>query len=129
MESTDHFAGTWTRARTWSAVERTFDNVVTFDCQNLVATGSTQGTAALIASDTVNATSTGANQGIILPAACNRIVVKNANSSPGNAINVYPPSGAKISSSLANVAVPLPAGNIVMFVEITSTQWNVLTLS
>ena len=128
-KTTAHFASTWTRPRSWTAVEQTVDNVISFLCQNLTAAGTTQGTAAAIASDTVNATSSSPNQGVILPSGCYRVIVTNGNSPGGNSINVYPPSGAKISALSTNQASPLAQGSTVMFLEVTSTQWRVVALS
>jgi hypothetical protein len=105
------------------------DNVIGFNCGTLVATGTTQGTAALIASDTVSVTSTGANQGIILPAGCYRVVVRNQNTAGGAAINVYPPSGAKIGGTTTNTPVNLAAQAGILLCEVTATQWTAAALS
>jgi hypothetical protein len=103
------------------------ENVVTFTCSSYVAAGTTQGTATLIAADTATITSTGLNQGVILPAGCYRVILRNVNAT--NAIFVYPPSGAKFGTSPANTPISLIAGGVVMYAEISGTQWDFVTMS
>jgi len=103
--------------------------VLAFNCGTLVATGSTQGTAAAIATDTVSCTSTGANQGVILPAGCYRIIVWNNNAGGGNSIKVYPPSGAQILGLGTNNPATVAAGFAVQFVEIDATHWRTVNVN
>jgi len=100
------------------------DNVTAFDCQPLVATGSTQGTAAAIASDTVDATSTGTGQGCILPGGCYRIHFWNNNAGGGNPIAVYPPTGGTIDGSTVNAPTTVGPQTSKMFLEVTSGKWR-----
>jgi hypothetical protein len=97
--------------------------LTSFSCSTVVAAGSTQGTATAINDDSVSATSTGSGQGVILPAGCYRIVVRNANGLGGNSINVYPPSGASLGTLPTNTALSINAGQSVLCCEVTSTQW------
>lgn len=124
LQTSAAYAASWDREHQWSAGILSVDNVTNFNCGTIVAAGTTQGTATAIANDTVSATSTGANQGIILPAGCYRVVVHNANAGGGNGIIVYPPSGAKIGSNSTNQGVMVAAQGAAEFVEITSTQWR-----
>lgn len=103
--------------------------VQTFSCGAQVAAGSTQGTATLITFDTVSATSTGVNQGLILPAGCYRVVVRNNNSPGGNAITVYPPAGANIAGGSTNAGVLIGANSSAGFIEITATHWATFAVS
>jgi hypothetical protein len=113
----------------WAGTGTEVEGVTTFDCSAQVAAGSTQGTATLISHDTISATSTGANQGLILPAGCYHVTVFNANSLGGNTINVYPPSGAKINPGVTNAASPLAPQACVQYVEITATLWRSISLT
>ena len=119
-----HYSDAWRDESAWSAVGITRDNVTTFTCATLVATGSTQGTAAALAADDTSVTSTGVAQGVILPAQCARLVVRNANGVGGNTILVYPNSGATITTSLVNVGTPISAGAALGFVEFSATHWG-----
>jgi hypothetical protein len=129
VETTDHFAAAWRQERSWSVVEHTTDNVTTFTCGTIVAAGSTQGTATAIATDTVGVTSTGVNQGVILPAGCYRVTVRNNNAGGGNNINVYPPTGAKLAAILANMPFSLAAQGAYLFIEVSTTQWDYVQLT
>lgn len=84
-------------------------SMVTYGCGDVVAAGSTQGTATSLPNDNNRVTSTGANQGVILPAGCYRIYVRNNNSIGGNSIKVYPPTGGTISGGATNAADTLGA--------------------
>jgi hypothetical protein len=103
--------------------------MTTFGCSTIVAAGINQGTATMIGNDTVSATSTGAGQGVILPAGCFRVIVRNSNAGGGNPINVYPPSGAKIAALATNQAQVVIAGGCTMFAEITATQWDYVVMT
>ena len=103
--------------------------MIAFDCGSLVATGSTQGTAAAIANDTVSITSTGVGQGAILPGGCYRVLARNSNALGGNNISVYPPSGATIGTALVNVAVPVTPQNSILFIEISATHWAFVSVT
>jgi hypothetical protein len=108
-------------------VSQESENVVTFTCSSYVAAGSTQGTATLIAADTATITSTGVGQGVILPAGCYRVVLRNLNAV--NQIAVYPPSGAKLGAVAINTALPLAAGATFLYCEVSATQWDYVALT
>jgi hypothetical protein len=128
-KDTANYPVTWSHERQITVIETTRDNVIAFNCGTLVATGTTQGTAAAIAFDCVSVTATSTNNGVILPAGCYRIVVENDTAPGGATVNVYPPSGAKISGGTVNASFPVSVGGVVEFFEITATQWRQRTLS
>jgi hypothetical protein len=105
------------------------DNVQVFNCGSLVATGSTSGNATAIIYDTVFATSTGGSQGLILPAGCYRVAVWNNNPNGGNAINIYPPAGAAISTGTTGAAFSLTAHSGILLCEIANNLLRIATLS
>jgi hypothetical protein len=103
------------------------ENVVTFTCGTLNGAGTLQGTAAPIVSDTVLVTPTALNTGVILPAGCYRVVVWNLSATVP--LLVYPPTGARISNGSTNAALTVSTGAGIMFVEMSSTQWRIVTVS
>jgi hypothetical protein len=92
----------------------------------LAAAGTNQGTAAAITVDTVDVTGADGTKGVILPSRAGAIVVIR-NGSGLNALKIYPPSGAQISSLGANVADGL-TGGARTYVRANSTQWYTQSL-
>ncbi len=102
------------------------ENVTTFQCAAISAAGSTQGTATAITSDNVNVTTVGAGQGVILPAGCYRVTVRN---SGANTLKVYPPSGAALGPNGTNNAANVNVGSGLLCVQISSTIWMLSSLT
>lgn len=96
--------------------------------QAIVAAGTTQGTATAITANTAIVTTTGAGQGVVLPATAGaRVAVMNNDST--NSISVYPQSGAKISGNVTNAAITVSIGHGVLLVWFSSTQWLQVALN
>jgi len=93
-------------------------SIQSYGCATIVAAGSTQGTATNITTDHVAVTSTAANQGIILPAGCYLIAVRNNDLPLGSpSINIYPPVGGKIGIGATNAPLALTQGNKVLLLS------------
>ena len=67
-------------------------------------------------------TSTGTGQGVTLPTAAAGLEIEIANIG-GNAINVYPATGASIDGAAVNVAISVPAGATWTGEASSATQW------
>lgn len=111
----------------------TYEEIVplyTFGCNTIAATGTTQGTAALVGDDNVTVTTADAsNTGIILPDGCYRIFVKNPNANP-RAIQVYPPSGQQFRSNATNASQNVNAGESYFFIRVAGeTRWEFVQFS
>lgn len=88
-----------------------------FSTNQIVATGTNLATAAALTVDTAYATSTGSNQGIVLPAALPGADITIFNASANN-ILVYPPSGTTINGT--STALTLPPGVIMQSVGVAA---------
>ena len=94
----------------------------------LAAAGSVQGDAAAITTDAVRVTGADSTKGVILPnTAAGLVVVWNDASIP-DALKVYPPSGALFAASSTNTPLTQNAGEIILYVRVTSTVWTTQAL-
>jgi len=108
---------TITQLKTGLGVPATADTAAT----GLTATGTTQGTALALTTETSDVTTVAANTGVILPAYVQtgaRFVVRNRGA---NTLKVYPPTGVAINALGANVAYSIPFGGTATFVWVSST--------
>jgi hypothetical protein len=89
----------------------------------VTANGTTQGTATAITKsiNIVSTVASGAN-GVVLPTAIAGMTIYITNTS-GNALNVFPASGASINSGSANASISQGAGATLHYIAPTSTQW------
>lgn len=86
------------------------------------AAGATQGTATALTTE-INVVSTvSVGQGVRLPTAVAGMTIYVVNTN-ANSLNVYPASGATISSLALNTAYSQPTGAMVQYVATSSTQW------
>jgi hypothetical protein len=92
-----------------------------FACGTLTATGSTQGTAAAIVKDHTDVTTGTLQFGVILPSACDRLVIHNVG--PSLSCTVYPPVGESISPNMVNVGFSVLNGQTYMFVRQANGVW------
>lgn len=99
-----------------------------FSVASVVAAGTTQGTATPISKDinVVTSSTTGVNDGVILPVTTggNKIVVINQDGV--DAVKVYPALGVSINGASANAAYSLAAGARLEFVSISASLWYTL---
>lgn len=104
---------------------------VSYTCADVTATGSDQTSATEIGDDNVNVTSTADLQGVRLPSACGRFLVRNANSGiTMYNVKVYPPTGGTISGGSTNAPVTLfPGSNPVLFVTWNHLDWRQVSTS
>lgn len=92
----------------------------------LVAAGTTQGDAAAITTDTVVVSGADGTTGVILPSTEAGMICVITNSDVTNALNVYPPSGAAISSGSTDAAYLLLANTTNVFLRMSTTQWRLI---
>jgi len=93
---------------------------VLFSSATLLATGSSQGTAAQITAD--NSFVTGGSGGVILPAATTGREVSITNTS-GVSINVYPATGHLIETSAQNIPTVLPNNATLGLIAKSGNNW------
>lgn len=89
----------------------------------LAATGSVQGDAALLVGRTTTVTAADATKGVILPA-YGQVTTRGAWVVYNNAaavLKLWPPTGASIGTTGANLNVTLAAGQCSVFVPVSST--------
>lgn len=99
---------------------------VSYSCASLTATGTGQSDAAEIGDDNVEVTSTADNQGVRIPNACGRFLVRNANTGMSlfNVI-VYPPTGGSMASPDFGAGKKLfPGSSPVLFVTTDHVNWH-----
>lgn len=90
---------------------------------SLTATGSTQGTALLLAADVNVVTTTAASTGVILAAGASpgdETVVKNLGAST---LSIYPATGESIDAIAANGAYSLATTKSVILIKTSATRW------
>lgn len=88
----------------------------------IVATGSTQGDATILAKD-INVVSTVlSGQGVVLPTAIAGMMISITNTS-ANSLLVYPAFGAAINSLSTNAAITHSPGATLIYLAPTTTQW------
>jgi hypothetical protein len=121
--ATDTLAALGT-VQTWTA-NQTINAYLINQEKSYTAAGTTQGTATAITSQIVFITAGGATNGVILPSVPDgtSIVVNNT---LGNAVLVYPNSGANIDGGSANIAITLNAnlGVTYTYQSSTTTWWS-----
>lgn len=89
---------------------------------NLVAAGTTQGTATLVTADWSQFTTVPANSGCIL---ANQLGLAQTIFNAGaNTLKVYPPSGATIDALGLNNPYSLPVGKMQTFYQLSTTVFN-----
>jgi hypothetical protein len=89
---------------------------------SLVAAGSTQGDATILAKD-INVVSTvSSGQGVVLPNALAGMMISITNTS-ANSLLVYPATGAAINSLSTNTAFTHGPGATLIYLAPTTTQW------
>lgn len=91
----------------------------------LTATGTTQGTALLLAADYNEVSTVAAGSGVVMPATSSgaSITVWNRGA---NALKVYPPSGGAINGLSANAPFVIMAGYSNTFEATSSTQFRIV---
>jgi hypothetical protein len=109
-----------------AVAETIFVPLTSFNCSNIAAAGTTQGTAAPIGNDQVRVTGANGTAGVILPSGCYRIVVFN--DSAVATLNVYPPVGEAISTLGRNVAASLQPRSSALYVRANNGQWALVSL-
>jgi hypothetical protein len=119
-------APTWTSAHTFSAGLTTTTATVTgslafSNTNSITATGSTQGTAYVLTSDTSTITTCASGAGVVLPTGIGReITVINRGA---NALLVYPASGYAIDGTATNAPVSVPSNGWLTVNVISSSQY------
>jgi hypothetical protein len=91
---------------------------------NIIAAGTTQGTATAITAVTNNVTTVASGTGVILPIpyAGDEVVVVN---NGANTLNVYPQSGSTISDLATNTPSVLAVGKVLTLHAVTTTLWEI----
>lgn len=89
----------------------------------VAAAGSSQGTAAALASKTNAVTGADNTVSVVLPTAIIGEVVEVINTDSTHTLPVYPATGAAINSGSANAAFTLGPGKSARFAATSTTQW------
>lgn len=110
-----------------SIANRIAEAVVHSVATGLVATGTTQATAAELTDEWNQVTTTPVNSGVIIEpfGLGTNVVVWNGGA---NSLKVYPPVGYKIDALATNASYPLAAGKSQIFYQITDTSFKTVQL-
>jgi hypothetical protein len=95
---------------------------LTSNTLNVVAAGSSQGSATVLTTQLNVVSSVSSGSGVILPTMVNGMRITVANTS-GNALIVYPDSGSSINALSSNVGYTVSAGTVIDFIALGSAIW------